>query len=86
MSDDKITAGCGPQFQLVTICNRLVSFFFQSVFKHFPVISRIDAFDQHRHHIDNGEVPNLRLVIPNGANLSIPEDFYYFLPEYLNNS
>ncbi len=65
-------AVCGPQFQPVTVCHGFISLGFETLFQLPPVGKRILAFGQHRHHIDNGEVPNLRLVIPNGANLSVP--------------
>lgn len=68
-------AVCGPQFQPVTVCHGFISLGFEALFQLPPVGKRILAFGQHRPHIDNGEVPNLRLVIPNGANLSIPENF-----------
>ena len=66
-------------FQLVTICNRLISLFNQPEFQHFPVILGliiIRLFSKHPTNINNGKEPFLFILIPCSPNLPLLKQLY----------
>ena len=78
------------QFQLVTICHRLISFFFKPFFQLVPIFSCsliIFAISQYVTHINDGEEPLLQLIIPYCANLPVFKQLYQlFLCHILESS
>jgi len=41
------------KLQLVTICNRFISFFYKSVFQNFPLVTRIGTISEYTTYIYN---------------------------------
>ena len=41
------------KLQLVTICNRFISFFYKSVFQNFPIVTRIGTISEYTTYIYN---------------------------------